>query len=109
MTDNDNNKGGTPPILIPDRKIVDLTGKPLSGLPRQGTVPPLPRSREFEINLRSGNTFAIEGFLVATPSFLGVGNQEGELKLVIPLDALDYAVDTRELQTVLDIGPDGVA
>lgn len=94
MTTNDNNNGPKKPLLVPDRKIVDLKGQPIRSQDQTPDVqeePTGPTERVFQFDTTKGS-FQKQGFIIATSAFIGLAVNGGEIIAVVPMAQLFQAI-----------------
>lgn len=116
---NDNNDSGKKPtLLVPNKQVVDLQGRPVNN---QGStqsvqnVAQIPQQkaqeRTFKFELNTGEVIQRTGFLIATSSFIGLGVGEGEISLIVPTANLHFVNEVLQEPTALEQFPDpqGVA
>jgi len=89
----DNTTPSDPKIIPINRpRLVTGGGTPIQGVPPPKPIDPdEPQSFEYQIVLRDGNTILETGFLIATPTFIGIGMGGGQLELVVPMEQLAFA------------------
>lgn len=82
-------------IPINRPKLTSVTGGKLEAEPQpQPEEPEAPEKFIFQIVTTDGVEFFEEGYLMATPTFIGIGSGNGQLDALIPMAALKYARKT---------------
>lgn len=62
----------------------------------------LPIAREFLFALTDGKAFKMTGFLIATPSFVGIGTIDGTVMSVVPFENLLFVRATEAIDAPLN-------
>lgn len=112
---NDNDSGKKPTLLVPNKQVVDLQGRPVNqgqSVQNVAQIPPQrAQERTFRFELTDGTVIERTGFLIATSSFIGLGVGEGEISLIVPTGHLHFVNEVLQEPTALEQFPDpqGVA
>jgi len=64
----------------------------------QDNTPTMPPARTFDFVDTDDNVTQVTGYIIGTPAFIGVGDEQGTILAVFPLGNLKRAVPTVEVQ-----------